>query len=208
MGEFNHRCVLGVLAVALLSCGSDPERSGDVAAGCVTDLECKGNRICGPARTCLDPPAEGASGGAGFVMGGADHGVGGGAGPLGDAGPIGGAGGTSGGPGGPAGAGGGPVDACSIALDCGECVLINDCGWCGDRCVTGSERGPAAGRCPSWSWTGESCTDQGGSGAGGAGAGGSGGPRCTQAGDLCTETSECCNGLSCQDFIERRCLPM
>src|SRR5262245_53137363 len=97
-----HACVL-----AAIGCGDDGGGAGS-GEGCITDVECKGDRVC-EGGVCVDPSG-----------GGGDSGSGAGAGMSGSGGMSGGGtGGTSGSAGKKPGSGGGVIDDPELEKACG-----------------------------------------------------------------------------------------
>lgn len=56
-----------------------------------------------------------------------------------------------------------PTDPCNDYASCGACTLVNGCGWCDGRCVSGASSGPASGACASpWVWVSAGCSGDAG----------------------------------------------
>jgi len=104
------------IALAIAACGDDAA-DGTGGAGCTTDVECKGDRVC-VDHECVDPNADDVDAGGGAGSGGAG-GTGGAAGTGGEAGTK------------PGGAGGGPPDDPELEKACGRNCEARQAAACG-----------------------------------------------------------------------------
>ncbi|MDQ3033476.1 MAG: hypothetical protein M3Y87_13740 [Myxococcota bacterium] len=52
-----------------------------------------------------------------------------------------------------------PVPGCNTAENCGQCVGIRDCGWCGaeQACIRGNSETPPATCAGQWRWVPGTC---------------------------------------------------
>lgn len=67
---------------------------------------------------------------------------------------------------------------CETYTTCGACTAANACGWCNDRCTSGTRSGSTVIQCTDrWRWLMADCVASGG---------------CTAVGNSCVGDMECC----------------